>query len=182
MAFELDEAIALLARTPDTLRELLGDLPDAWTRTDEGEGTFSAFDVVGHLIHGERTDWLPRARIILEHGEKRAFEPFDRFAQLRENEGRPLGELLDTFDELRQRNLIDLKELDLSARDLERAGTHPELGRVTLGQLLATWVVHDLDHLCQIARVMASRYRKDTGPWWVYHRILEEPRRGSAKD
>ncbi|HEY2094248.1 MAG TPA: DinB family protein [Thermoanaerobaculia bacterium] len=168
----LDQTVALLSRTPATLDAWLRDLPDLWTLTNEGEGTFSAFDVVGHLIHGERTDWIPRAQMLLQYGESRSFEKFDRLAQERESQGRSLGELLDTFAALRAENLVELRRLDLQPSDLERRGLHPELGVVTLGQLLATWAAHDLTHLHQISRVMAHQYREAVGPWTDYLGVM----------
>jgi hypothetical protein len=150
----------------------LRDLPAAWTRVTEGPDTWSPFDVVGHLIHGELTDWIPRARIILEHGSDRPFDPFDRFAQLDDSRGKTMPELLDRLAELRAANLLELDAMKLTPEKLRLEGIHPEFGNVTLGQHLATWVVHDLDHLAQIARVMASRHRDAVGPWRAYLRIL----------
>ncbi len=171
-AYTLDEAVTLLTRTPRVLDALLRDLPEAWTACHEGDGTWSAFDVVGHLIHGERTDWIPRARRLLEHGESRAFDPFGRFAQQEASKGRTMTELLDESARLRAESLRDLAAMQLSERDLDRRGLHPALGPVTLRQLLATWVAHDLDHLMQIARVMAHRYASDVGPWREYLRVI----------
>lgn len=170
---DLGEATAILERTPAVLQGLLSGLSEAWIRATEGGDSWSPFDVVGHLIHGEKTDWMPRARIILEHGEARAFEPFDRFAQLAADKDRTLGELLDEFAALRRENLRSLRALDLSPADLTKRGVHPELGPVTLGELLATWVVHDLGHLAQIARVMAGRYSDRVGAWSVHLPILD---------
>ena len=161
----MDEAVALLARTPATLDALLRDLPDGWIAANEGDKTWSPFDVVGHLIHGERTDWVPRARIILQHGESRAFEKFDRFAQFAESEGRPLSKLLDEFATLRQTNLRELAALNITDDDLNRRGRHPELGVVTLGQLLSTWVAHDLGSPGADLWVMARQYADEVGPW-----------------
>lgn len=172
MPFDLATALPLLASTPEVLDALLHDLPADWTRANEGSGTWSPFDVVGHFIHGERTDWMPRVEHLLAHGEAVAFPVFDRFAQLEASRGKELTELLATFRELRGTSLRRLAELDLGPEDLERCGRHPELGRVTLGQHLATWVVHDLDHLGQVARVLASRHADDVGPWRRYLRIL----------
>ena len=172
MSFSLDDTIALLERTPATLAAQLEGLPDAWARTNEGAETFSPYDVVGHLIHGEKTDWMARARIILEHGEARPFDRYDRFAQARESAGRPLGALLDEFAKLRRENLAALRALKLSPADLDRRGMHPVLGTVTLRQLLATWAVHDLTHLHQIARAMAHQYRGEVGPWDVFLGVL----------
>lgn len=168
----LAEAVPVLERTPAILDAWLRDLPDPWIRVNEGPDTFSAFDVLGHLIHGERADWIARARIIREHGESRPFDKFDRFAMYRESEGKTLNDLLDAFAELRRANLDTLAGWRLTPQDLERRGTHPELGAVTLGQLLATWVAHDLGHLGQVARVMAKRYKTDVGPWVAYLPIL----------
>jgi hypothetical protein len=173
MQFELPKAVPVLERTPRVLRELLEGLPEEWTAATEGPETWSPFDVVGHLIHGERTDWLPRAEIILRDGESRAFPVFDRFAMFEASRGRTLAQLLDTFDELRRANLDRLRELDLSPDDLRRTGRHPELGTVTLAQHLATWVAHDLSHIGQIVRVMGRAYTEAVGPWRVYLPMLE---------
>ncbi len=168
----MDDALALLARTPPTLDALLRGLPDPWIAAHEGGQTWSPFDVVGHLIHGERTDWIPRARIILEHGEARAFDKFDRFAQFDVSEGRTLGSLLDEFASLRRENLRELESMRLTDAELERRGRHPELGVVTLRQLLATWVAHDLDHVVQVSRVLARQYSDEVGPWRAYLRVI----------
>jgi uncharacterized damage-inducible protein DinB len=165
MKHDLSQSIALLARTPATLNSLLRDLPDAWTSTNEGENTWSAFDVVGHLVHGERTDWMPRAKRLLEFGESKAFDPFDRFAQTRESQGKSLAQLLDEFATLRTDNLTQLRALNLQPEDFQRRGRHPALGGVTLSELLATWAAHDLTHLHQISRIMAYQYRAAVGPW-----------------
>jgi len=172
MHFDLASAREVLARTPATLACLVRGLPPAWTHENEGPETWSVFDVVGHLIHGELTDWIPRARIILEHGPARTFEPFDRFAQLEANRGRSLGELLDRFAALRRQNLAALDELRLTPERLSLEGRHPAFGAVTLGQLLSAWVVHDLGHVAQVARVMAKQYAGEVGPWTAYLRIL----------
>lgn len=172
MELRLADANLILGKTPACLDLLLRDLPEEWLRANEGAETWSCYDVVGHLIHGEITDWMPRLRIILEHGAERAFVPFDRFAQLRNDQSVAIGELLDRFAELRLRNLERLNELGLTARDWKRAGKHPELGAVHLGELLATWVVHDLTHLNQIHRVMAKQYSEAVGPWKEYLSIL----------
>ncbi|TPW01428.1 MAG: hypothetical protein FD124_3711 [Alphaproteobacteria bacterium] len=165
-----DEAI--LERTPQVVSALLRDLPASLLHGREGPDTWSPFEVLGHLIHGERTDWIPRARILLEHGEARAFEPFDRFAHLKEFEGRRAAELLDLFARLRRESLVAQRGFGLQPADLQRRGRHPELGTVTLGQLLATWVVHDLGHVAQIARVQARQYGTDVGPWGAYLPVL----------
>lgn len=172
MEFDLEESIAVLERTPSVLRRLLEGLPEEWTHGDEGPETWSPFDVVGHLIDGEETDWMPRARIILARGDDPRFEPYDRFRHLRLNQGKTLGELLDRFEELRARNLDDLRGLELTRDELALTGEHPEFGTVTLEQLLAAWVVHDLGHLTQVARVMAKRYRDAVGPWDAYMSVL----------
>jgi hypothetical protein len=154
--FVMDEAVAMLSRTPATLDAMLRGLPEGWLEAHEGGESWSPFDVMGHLIHGERTDWMPRVTILLEHGEARAFDTFDRFAQFAESEGRTLANLLDEFARLRADNLRDLAALGLSDADLDRRGRHPALGVVTLRNLLATWVAHDLDHVVQISRVMIA--------------------------
>ena len=171
-AFALDEATAVLARTPATLDAMLRGLPEGWIQAHEGGETWSPFDVIGHLIHGEQTDWVPRARIILEHGEARAFDKFDRFAQFELSQGRTLDSLLDEFAVLRRANLRDLAALEITEADLDRRGAHPGLGVVTLGQLLATWVAHDLDHVVQVARVLARQYSDAVGPWRAYLRVI----------
>lgn len=173
MSFDLSESIAVLERTPATFRALLAGLPDAWIATDEGPNTFSPFDNVGHLIHGERTDWITRARIILAQGPDRRFAPYDRFAQVRESQGKTLADLLDEFARLRAQNVSTLRGWNLSARELALEGEHPELGTVTLRQLLAAWVAHDLGHVAQTTRVMAKRYREDVGPWRAYLPVLD---------
>ena len=172
MQYRLDQAIEILSRTPRTLHALLHGLSDPWIRATEGGETWSAFDVVGHLIHGERTDWIPRARIILDHGESRGFDPFDRFAQEHESAGKSLEQLLDEFAALRADNVQTLQRWQLSDDDLDRTGRHPEFGAVTLRQHLSTWVAHDLGHIAQIVRAMAKRYRDEVGPWKTYLRVL----------
>jgi hypothetical protein len=172
MTFPLDRTIALLERTPATLTTWLDGLPDTWTHTNEGADTFSPYDVIGHLIHGEKTDWIVRARIVREQGEARPFDRYDRFAQFRESEGKPLSTLLAEFATLRKENLATLRGWRLGPEDLARRGTHPALGPVTLGQLLTTWAAHDLTHLHQIARVMAHQTRADVGPWVKYLGVL----------
>jgi len=172
MRFDLQETIVLLSRTPFSLNALLRDLPPSWTVGSEGPKTWSPFDIVGHLIHGERTDWMPRVRMILEQGESRAFDPFDRLAQERESLGKSLPLLLDEFAQLRSENLDALRSMNLRPEDFSRRGRHPGLGVVTLSQLLATWAVHDLTHLHQLARVMAYQYKEDVGPWSAYLGVL----------
>jgi DinB superfamily len=173
MQQNLQHTMALLARTPSSLNALLRDLPQEWTMQNEGGNTFNAFDVIGHLIHGERTDWMPRAKRILEFGETRAFDPFDRRAQEAESDGKPLGQLLDEFARLRSDNLAELRSLKLGPEDLNRRGIHPALGTVTLSQLLATWAAHDLTHLHQISRIMAHQYREAVGPWSAYLGVMQ---------
>jgi uncharacterized damage-inducible protein DinB len=177
MNFTLDDALPVLRTTPSVLRAWLQDLPDSWTKANEGAETWSPYDVVGHLIHGERTDWMERVGIILAHGESRPFTPFDRFAQFEASRGKSLRQLLDTFAELRAANLVRLESRDLRREDLDRRGRHPELGQVTLGQLLATWVAHDLNHLGQLARVMGRQYTEAVGPWVEYLPMLGPSRR-----
>ena len=173
MNFELATGVAVLQRTPPTLRTLLDGLTPDWTAATEGPETWSPYDIVGHLIHGERTDWIPRARIILEQGASRRFEPYDRFAQFRESRGKSLRDLLDEFARLRAGNLITLDGWHLTEEQLALEGEHPELGRVTMGQLLATWVAHDLGHVAQVARVMAKQYRDAIGPWRAYLTVMD---------
>ena len=172
LPFSLADAIEHLARTPRLLDVWLGDLPQAWLDGNEGGETWSARDVVGHLIHGEHTDWVPRARVIVEHGASRPFDTFDRFAQFAASEGKTLAALLDDFAAARRDSLQALAALNLTERDLDRAGTHPELGPVTLRQLLATWVAHDLDHVMQCSRVLARQYADEVGPWRAYLRVI----------
>ena len=169
----LQDTMPLLARTPAALDALLRDLPETWTLQNEGENTWSAFDVVGHLIHGERTDWMVRTKLILQFGEDRPFERFDRWAQERESQGKSLGQLLDEFAVLRAENLDELRSLNLRPEDLERRGRHPALGAVTLSQLLATWAAHDLTHLHQISRIMAHQYREAVGPWTAFLGVMQ---------
>ena len=172
--FVIGDAVAVLARTPAVLHELLHGLPDDWTTANEGVDTWSPFDVIGHLIHGERTNWLPRAKLILEHGETRAFEPFDPSAHFRESEGRTLASLLGEFATVREQSIRELEALRLTSADLDRHGRHPAFGLVTLRELLATWVAHDLDHIVQISRVLARQYSDEVGPWRAYLRIIRE--------
>ena len=174
-AFDLAASLALLDRTPAILAAWLDDLPEPWVSATEKPGAWSAYDVVGHLIHGERTDWMPRARQMLR-GETGPFERFDREAQFRDSPGKTLRELLDTFAALRRANLAELRSWNLGAADFARPGLHPELGAVTLGQLLACWPVHDLDHVTQIARTMAKVYTTAVGPWHVYQTVLSDRR------
>jgi DinB superfamily len=173
MEHNLAHTISLLSRTPAALNALLRDLPEVWTFQNEGQDTWRAFDILGHLIHGERADWMPRARMVLQFGETQTFEPFDRRGHERESEGRSIDQLLDEFARLRTNNLDELRALHLRREDLERSGRHPALGIVTLSQLLATWAVHDLTHLHQVSRVMAHQYREAAGPWNRYLGVLQ---------
>jgi hypothetical protein len=172
MDFDLPAGIAVLERTPHTLRAMLAGLPPAWTDATEGPETWSPYVIVGHLIHGERTDWIPRVRIILAQGPDRRFTPYDRFAQFRESQGQSLAELLDELARLRAENVATLGSWHLTEAQLALIGEHPEFGPVTLSQLLATWVAHDLGHVAQTARVMAKQYREAVGPWRAYLPIL----------
>jgi hypothetical protein len=175
----LDDVVAILARTPASLTALLEGLSDTWITATEGYDTWSPYDVIGHLIHGERTDWIPRARHILA-GETRPFDQFDPTAQFTESQGQSLTELLARFASLRRDNLAALVGMNLTGEDLSRTGLHPDLGEVTLQQMLATWVVHDLDHVTQIARTMAKVYVDAVGPWSAYLSILQDRQRQSA--
>ena len=172
MEQNLADTVALLSRTPGALNVLLRELPEEWTFRNEGGETWNAFDVVGHLIHGERTDWMPRVKMILEAGKTKTFVPFDRFAQKRESHGKPLARLLDEFAGLRAKNVGELLALKLRPEDMARRGRHPGLGPVTLSQLLAAWAVHDLTHLHQISRVMAYQYGGAVGPWSKFLGVL----------
>ena len=169
----LEECLSVLSRTPATLDTLLRDLPEQWTEATEGPGTWSPYVVIGHLIHAERADWMPRLDIILEHGPNRPFDPFDREAQFRESKGKSLSTLLDEFIALRGDNLARLSKLNLQPAQLELEGMHPALGSVTLRQLLATWTAHDLAHILQVSRVMAKRYKPDVGPWAEYLSVMK---------
>lgn len=171
--FRLSLAIEVLERTPATFRALLGGLSPEWTEANEGLETFSPRDNLGHLVHGERTDWIPRARLILEQGADRRFAPFDRFAHYQESRGKSLPDLLDEFATLRAANLTTLRDWRITDQQLSLEGEHPALGRVTLGQLLATWTAHDLGHVAQTARVMAKQYRDAVGPWRAYLPVLD---------
>jgi hypothetical protein len=172
MEYNLQDSIALLGRTPAALDALLRNLPEAWTLGNEGENTWNPFDIVGHLIHCERSDWMPRVNLILEFGETRAFDPFDRWGHQKHVQGKLLGNLLDEFATVRRENLNQLRALNLQAEDLARRGLHPSLGVVTLSGLLATWATHDLNHLHQVSRVMAHQYHEAVGPWSTYLGVL----------
>lgn len=174
MEFQLDQAKEILRRTPGTLNALLSDLPNDWVLSNEGPETWSPYDVVGHLIEGEETDWIPRARIILEQGEARPFDKFDRFAMFEKSKDKSLRELLAQFEQLRGESLRQLDEMNLTPELLAKRGTHPALGVVTLSHLLSAWVVHDLGHIRQIVRVMAKQYTDAVGPWTAYLTILNK--------
>jgi hypothetical protein len=173
MKFDLQSGFMILERTPATLRAMLSGLGPEWIDQNEGPETWSPFDIVGHLIHGERTDWVERAGIILAQGENRKFKPFDRTAMFDESKGKTLSDLLDEFESIRSRNLAIARDWNLSERELDLQGEHPKFGPVTLRQLLATWVAHDLSHIAQIARVMAKQYRDAIGPWREYLPIMD---------
>ena len=174
MLFNIDESLEILERTSLVLITLLNNLDEKWTSNNEGENTWSPYDVIGHLIHAEKTDWIPRMMIILDEDDNKNFVPFDRFAQFEESRGKSLAELLDEFKKRRRESLIKLKSTILNEELLEKHGIHPEFGEVTLKQLLATWVVHDLAHLCQITRVMAKQYGQEIGPWVKYFSIFNK--------
>ncbi len=172
MQFDMQRSLEILERSPAVLRVLLNDLNSEWTMNNEGQDTFSPYDVVGHLIHGEKTDWPARIQMIMEHGTSKSFIPYDRFAMFEESKGKALTTLLDEFDALRKKNLAWLASLELTEADLDKKGLHPFLGEVTLRQLLSTWVVHDLTHFAQVTRVMAKQYKQEIGPWLEYFRIM----------
>jgi|SRR3954470_22958486 len=172
MDFNLIKSIEILSRTPLVLETLLNDLHDDWTKNNEGAETWSAYDIVGHLIHGEKTDWMVRTEIILSNTSDKTFEPFDRFAQFENSKGKSLKQLLDEFKELRKKNIAQLLEKKISESDLSKTGIHPAFGNITLSQLLATWVAHDLGHIAQITRVMAKQYTSAVGPWKEYLPVL----------
>ncbi|MEL7145940.1 MAG: DinB family protein [Bacteroidota bacterium] len=172
MNYNLNDSINFLRRTPSVLNAYLRNVPAQWTNANEGGETWSPFDVVGHLIHGEKTDWVVRIRIILDHGTSKPFEPFDRFAQLQNSQGKSMNELLDEFEKLRVANIEALQSLDLGDDQLDLTGLHPDFQSVTIRQLLATWTIHDMGHISQISRVMASQYKEAVGPWYKYLKIL----------
>lgn len=172
MQYSLERSYQILDRTPAVLQALLSGLPDDWVMPNEGPKTFSPYDVIGHLVHGEKTDWIVRTKLILEFGNTKTFDKYNRFAQYEESKGRSLQQLLDEFSAIRKENMIWFKALNLTEDDLDRKGMHPVLGDVTLRNLLATWVVHDLTHIAQITRVMAKQYKTEMGPWPEFFRIL----------
>jgi len=173
MRQDLSQTVALLERTPTALNALLRGLPEAWTLANEGADTWTAFDIVGHLIHAEHTDWIPRATMILEHGESETFKPFNREGQNEKSQGKSLPQLLDEFAAVRAASLSRLRAMNLEPGDLDRRGRHPNFGPVTLGQLLATWAAHDLTHLHQLSRLLAYQYREAVGPWKVFLGVLQ---------
>jgi hypothetical protein len=173
MSFTVEKSIEILERTPEILNILLRNISPYWTSNNEGGETWSAYDIMGHLIHGEKTDWIPRAEIILSEKADKRFEIFDRFAQFKDSEGKSLTQLIDEFKSLRKKNIEVLLSKKLTDKDLEKKGIHPAFGEVTLSQLLSTWVVHDLNHLAQISRVMAKQFKPAVGPWTQYLRILQ---------
>lgn len=173
MNFNLTTSIEILERTPQTLTSLLSGISSEWIQNNEGEETWSPFDVMGHLIHGEKTDWMVRTEIILSDGSDKIFAPFDRFAQFEDSKGKTISQLLEEFESLRKQNLIALKSKNLTSADLKKTGIHLVLGEVTLQQLLAAWVVHDLGHIAQICRVMAKQYKSEVGPWYQFLPILD---------
>lgn len=174
MNFNMKEAVEILQRTPQTLEYLLSGLSDAWLVCNEGEGTWNAYEVIGHLIEGEKNDWIPRLEIILQEGESKTFRPFDRFSHLTEGDEKSMNQKLLEFKTIRTQNLTKLKTLIKPEQHLEWTGIHPEFGKVKLRELLSTWVVHDLTHIAQIVRVMAKRYSSDVGPWEAYLGILSK--------
>jgi len=172
MNFSLSKSIEILERTPNVLTAMLQNLSAGWTFSNEGGETWNAYDIIGHLIHGEKTDWIPRMEIILSDKQDKTFVPFDRFAQFENSKGKSLAQLLDEFKTLRQQNMDLLHTKNLTEKDLEATGIHPAFGEVSLAQLLSAWTVHDLNHIAQISRVMAKHYKTDTGPWVEYLSIL----------
>jgi hypothetical protein len=172
MQYDQTKSLEILKRTPAVLHALLDDLDSDWVMNNEGADTFSPYDVVGHLIHGEKTDWTPRIKMILDHGTAKSFEVFDRFAMYEESKGKTMRQLLNEFEELRRQNIEWFKSFDLQEPEYDKKGMHPQLGEVTLGNLVATWVVHDLTHIAQISRVMAKQYKTEIGPWVEFFRIL----------
>lgn len=173
MRYSLERSYEILDRTPDVFQSLLSGLPDDWVMPNEGPETFSPYDVIGHLIHGEKTDWVPRIKMILEFGGTRTFERYDRFAQYQESKGKSLQQLLDEFAVLRKENMIWFRSLNLAENDFDKKGMHPVLGEVTLRNLLSTWAVHDLTHISQVTRVMTKQYKEEMGPWPQFFRILD---------
>ncbi len=174
MDFNLSKSLEILQRTPDALFAIVQGISSDWTSTNEGGDTWSVYDIIGHLIHGEKTDWIQRIEIILSDSKDKTFEPFDRFAQFEESKDKTLPALFAEFKILREKNIKTLQSFHLTKNDFSKKGNHPALGEVTLAQLIATWTVHDLNHLAQIARVMAKQYKNETGPWIEYLSILKQ--------
>src|SRR5688572_13969070 len=172
MQFSLERSYEILERTPEVLKTLLADMPEQWTMGNEGPETFSPYDVLGHLIHGEKTDWTERIKMIMEHGVSKSFVPYDRFAMYKESKGKSIDQLLKKFKKLRKQNLKWLRSLELTEADFDKKGMHPVLGEVTLRQLLSTWVIHDLTHIAQVGRVMAKQYKEEMGPWLEFFRVM----------
>lgn len=174
MEFTLNQSIEILERTPSVISSYLSGLSENWIKNNEGENTWSPYDIVGHLIFGERADWITRIKIIMSDAENKIFEPFDRYAQLEEDQNKPIQDMIEEFKVLRKKNLDELNSLHLTKKDLTRVGIHPEFGTVSLEQLIATWAVHDLGHIGQISRVMAKQYTEEVGPWITYLSILKK--------
>lgn len=173
MKYNVKEAISVLEKSPAVFRSLLSGLSSEWTHNNEGGESWSPYDVIGHLVHGEKTDWMPRLEIVLSDSSNKTFTPYDRFAQFRMSEGKTLEDLLNEFESLRKENLDTLRSKQLTQKDLTRKGIHPELGPVQLSEMLAAWVVHDLGHIAQVSRVMAKQYKDEVGPWPKYLTILK---------
>jgi len=173
MNFTLEKSIQILERTPNVLDAMLRNISADWTLHNEGGESWSVYDIIGHLIHGEKTDWIPRAKIILSEKPGKKFEKYDRFAQFEESKGKSLSQLLNEFKILREKNIEILRSLNITDKNLQEKGIHPAFGEVTLSQLISTWVVHDLNHIAQISRVMAKQYKPDVGPWTEYLKILQ---------
>jgi len=173
MKFTVDKSLEILERTPKVLITMLQDISADWTSPNEGGDSWSVYDIIGHLIHGEKTDWVPRTEIILSENSDKKFTPFDRFAQFEDSKGKTLNQLLKEFKMLRERNIEQLRSKKITDKNLEEIGIHPAFGNVTLSQLLSTWVVHDLNHIAQISRVMAKQFKVEVGPWTEYLRILQ---------
>lgn len=172
MMVELERAVEILGRTPAVLRAWLGGLADFWARSNYGEATFSPFDVVGHLIEAEQTNWMTRLRVMMEHGDTKPFPAFERYAMYESSVGRSMDDLLESFAALRAKSLDALRVHDLTPEKLDLRGKHPDLGEVRVWHLIAAWVVHDLGHLHQVAKAMAFQYRDEVGPWREYLTIL----------
>lgn len=173
MQFSIEKSIEILERTPLVIEDLLGGISEEWVKNNEGPQTWSPYDIVGHLIHGEKTDWIPRMEIILSDKKDKTFDPFDRFAQFKISQGQSIVQLLDEFKKLRKQNIEHLRGKKLKEQELEKKGNHPDFGEVTLKQLLAAWVAHDLNHIVQISRVMAKQYKTEIGPWKDFMGVMK---------